>query len=74
MVPEYDFDEVPDFTFDDDHLFKGSSMDSFMDDIPFGPPPEIDEEPCFDVELPFDMPLLMQCDVKKELDFFDGNA
>ncbi|KAI3464100.1 hypothetical protein Pfo_020763 [Paulownia fortunei] len=73
MVPEYDFDEVPEFTFDDDNLFKGSSMDSFMDDIPLGPPPEIDDKPCFDVELPFDMPPLMQCDVKKDLDSFDGN-
>ncbi|KAI3454484.1 hypothetical protein Pfo_011147 [Paulownia fortunei] len=65
MVPDYDFDEVPDFSFHDDH-----SMDSFIDDIPNGPPPQVDDEPCFDVELPFYMPPLMQFEVKKELDFF----
>ncbi|KAL8520615.1 hypothetical protein ACS0TY_011234 [Phlomoides rotata] len=73
-VPEYNFDEVPDFTLDDDdNLFQGSNMDSFLDDIQLGPPLEI-EEPCFDVELSFDMPPLMQCEAKTEFGFFDGNA
>ncbi|KAL6541970.1 hypothetical protein OROGR_011456 [Orobanche gracilis] len=66
IVPEYDFGDVPEFTFNDDHLFGGEiCMDSLMDDIQVGAPPEI--------ELPFDMPPLMQCDVMKELDSFDGD-
>ncbi|KAL6567311.1 hypothetical protein OROGR_000979 [Orobanche gracilis] len=66
IVPEYDFGDVPEFTFNDDHLFGGDSrMDSLMDDIQVGAPPQI--------ELPFDMPPLMQCDVMKELDSFDGD-
>ncbi|KAL6509624.1 hypothetical protein OROGR_022934 [Orobanche gracilis] len=66
IVPaEYDFGDVPEFTFNEDHLFGDSSrMDSLMDDIQVGAPPQI--------ELPFDMPPLMQCDVMKELDSFDG--
>lgn len=48
-VPEYNFDDVPDFTLDDDNLFQGSNMDSFLD---LDPPSGI-EEPCFDVEFGF---------------------
>ncbi|PIN21529.1 Transcription factor, Myb superfamily [Handroanthus impetiginosus] len=79
-VPEVDFTPadriVPDFTFDeftfdddddddDDDIFIGSSMDTFMNDIQ-------KNEAGFDVELPFDMPPLMQCEVKEELDGFMG--
>ncbi|KAL7138983.1 hypothetical protein ABFS83_09G020000 [Erythranthe nasuta] len=45
QMPE--FDDVADFDFDEDHM----SIGSFMDDI--------GDEPCFDLELPFDMPPLM---------------
>ncbi|KAL3824843.1 hypothetical protein ACJIZ3_020872 [Penstemon smallii] len=56
---EYDFDdEIPDFTFDDDddHLIEGVL------------PRVVEDEPCLDVQLPFDIPPLMMCEVKKELD------
>ncbi|KAK6143236.1 hypothetical protein DH2020_023584 [Rehmannia glutinosa] len=55
LVTEYDFDEIPEFTFDDDdgddHMFKGSSMDTFIDDIPLGPL-EADDIQCLNGELP----------------------
>lgn len=72
MVQEYGFDEIQDLTFDDGSLFTGSSIDVFMDDM-VGLPSEIDDMQCFDSEFPFDMPLLMQSDEKKELDC-RGNA
>ncbi|KAL1554162.1 transcription factor MYB98-like [Salvia divinorum] len=70
MVQEYEFDEIQDLTFDDDSLFTGSRIDMLMDD---GLPYEIDDGQCFDAGLPLDMPPLMQCGVKKELDFH-GNV
>ncbi|KAK4489035.1 hypothetical protein RD792_004828 [Penstemon davidsonii] len=53
---------VPAYEFDDDddHLFEGRSMDSVLD-----------YQPCFDMELPFDLPPLMHFEVKNELDYFD---
>ncbi|KAG8378866.1 hypothetical protein BUALT_Bualt07G0029200 [Buddleja alternifolia] len=70
MVPKYEFDEVPEFTFYNDQVFERSSMDSLIDDLPNGATHEIDDEACFDVELPFDLPSLME--VKKELDILMG--
>ncbi|CAI9787306.1 unnamed protein product [Fraxinus pennsylvanica] len=67
-VPDYDFGEVPEFTLDD-KLFEGSSIDSFMEDISGGSP-KIDEK-CFDIELPFDVPPLMQFEGKKEFDLME---
>ncbi|XP_073298532.1 uncharacterized protein [Primulina huaijiensis] len=68
MVPEYDFDEIPEFSFDDDHdLFDDRGMESFIGDIPRDQFSEIDDVMCFDVELPFDL----HSEVKKEVDFFD---
>ncbi|KAG8388584.1 hypothetical protein BUALT_Bualt02G0140700 [Buddleja alternifolia] len=60
MGHDYDFDEIPEFDFDDDDHdpFEGSNMESYMDDIPVGPPSEID-----DGELPFDMPPYL-CNLK----------
>ncbi|GFP79916.1 transcription factor myb98 [Phtheirospermum japonicum] len=69
MVPEYDFGNVSEFTCNDNHLFKDGSMDSLMDDIQIN---EIGDNQCCDVDLPFDMPLLAQYDLMKELDSFDG--
>lgn len=69
MVQEFGFDEVQDLIFNDDHLFSGRSIEAFMDDMSVGLPSEIDNDQCFDVELPFDMSPLMQCEVKEELDF-----
>ncbi|KAK6123477.1 hypothetical protein DH2020_042783 [Rehmannia glutinosa] len=53
VLPNYDFDEVPhDFPFHDDRI----GIDTFIDDMPRGYPHEVDDdEPCFDVELPFDI-------------------
>ncbi|KAK6144858.1 hypothetical protein DH2020_021678 [Rehmannia glutinosa] len=46
-LPQYDFDEIVEFTFDDENIFRGSSVDSFTDDISLGPPPEIDDKTVF---------------------------
>lgn len=55
----YEMDDVPDF--------------SFMDDFGGDPPPlQVRDEPCFQMELPFDMPALMQHGVKEDLDFAMG--
>ncbi|KAL2482501.1 transcription factor MYB [Forsythia ovata] len=67
-VPDYDFDEVPEFTLDD-KVFEGSSIDSLMEDISGGSL-KMDEK-CFDIGLPFDMPPLMQFEGKKELDLME---
>ncbi|KAK4427128.1 Transcription factor [Sesamum alatum] len=48
MVQEFELDEVPEFTFDDD------------------------DDDHFDVELLPDMPQLMHCEGRKEVDFFGG--
>ncbi|GFP92363.1 transcription factor myb98 [Phtheirospermum japonicum] len=69
MVQDYEFDEVPDFNFH----YDDQSFDSFMNDTPKGVRLEGDDKLSFDVELPFDVPPLMQYEVKKEVDFFhDG--
>ncbi|KAL2465364.1 Transcription factor [Abeliophyllum distichum] len=67
-VPDYDFDEVPEFTLDD-KFFEGSSIDSLMEDISGGSL-KMDEN-CFDIGLPFDMPPLVQFEGKKELDLME---
>ncbi|CAA0836128.1 Transcription factor MYB98 [Striga hermonthica] len=72
-VSEYGFADVSEFTFNDYHLFRDNNMESLMEDIRIGGPSEIDEHKCCDVVLPFDIPLLMECDVMKEIDSFDGN-
>ncbi|KAG6384518.1 hypothetical protein SASPL_155652 [Salvia splendens] len=70
MVQEYEFDEIQALTFDDDSLFTGSSINMLMDDaIPY----EIDDGQCYGAGLPLVIPPLMQCGVKKELDFH-GNV
>ncbi|XP_073140577.1 uncharacterized protein [Henckelia pumila] len=69
MVREYDFDEIPEFSFDDDHdLFDDRGMESFIGDIPRDHLSEIDDDLYFDVELPFDL----HSGVKKEVGFFDN--
>ncbi|XP_073041746.1 uncharacterized protein [Primulina eburnea] len=67
MVPEYDFDEIPEFSFDDDHdLIDDRGMESFIGDIQRGHLSEIDDDLCFDVELSFDLH-----SGAKEVGFFD---
>nr|AGN52041.1 MYB-related transcription factor [Salvia miltiorrhiza]AGN52151.1 MYB-related transcription factor [Salvia miltiorrhiza] len=64
MLQEYGIDEVQDLTFDNDSLFTESSID-----MPVGLPYEFDDGQCFDAGFPLDIPPLMQCGVKQELDF-----
>lgn len=61
LVPDYDFNEVPDFDLDVEKLFEGNnSIDNFFDDK------------SFDVEMVnCDVGSLMQCEVKKELDLVE---
>ncbi|KAK9278152.1 hypothetical protein L1049_027711 [Liquidambar formosana] len=68
LVPDYDFDEVPDFSFDED-IFGESSVDSLLDEMPCGAP--VGDEKNFEIEMPLDVTSLMEYEVKKEIDLVE---
>ncbi|XP_007036240.2 PREDICTED: transcription factor MYB98 [Theobroma cacao] len=65
LVPEYDFNEVPDFCFDEKLLQESCSIDSLLDEIPSAPPNVAGAAD------PVDMALVMKNEVKKELDLVE---
>lgn len=78
LVPDFDFNEFPDFDFDfDEKLFEGSSIDALLEDLPSASAPVVDENfNSFDqLAMPYDdeMPsfISMHCDGKKELDLME---
>ncbi|XP_073273339.1 LOW QUALITY PROTEIN: transcription factor MYB98-like [Primulina huaijiensis] len=71
MVRGYDFDEIPEFSFDDDHdLIDDRGIESFIGDITSGHLSEIDDDLCFEVELLFDL----HSGVEEEVGFFDKDV
>ncbi|KAJ7956230.1 Myb family transcription factor [Quillaja saponaria] len=87
LVPNYNFNEVPDFCFDQNMFQEGYSIDSLLDDIPCTP--SVDEKeseakmaPCgsvvngddkhFETEMQEqEMAPMMGCEVKKEMDLVE---
>lgn len=68
LVPEYDFNEVPDFSFDEKLLHESCSLDSLLDDIPSAPvAADAADDKRFDIDVPVDM----VPEVKKELDLVE---
>ncbi|XVF50325.1 hypothetical protein PTKIN_Ptkin04bG0087700 [Pterospermum kingtungense] len=70
LVPEYDFNEVPDFSFDEKLLQESCSLDSLLDDIPSAPVANAADghpDKSFDIDVPVDMVPT----VKKELDLVE---
>lgn len=81
VVPDYDFSEVPEFSFDEKLFEASTSIDSFMDNLP--PPAadpgrpfidhdhhdDDDEKGFCSSKMPNDQ--LMPCEVKKELDLME---
>ena len=61
VVPSYDYEEVPDFSFDANIFQENCSIDSILNQMS-SPPPTDDHD---------DMASLMQCEVKKEMDLED---
>ncbi|KAL6964409.1 hypothetical protein U1Q18_035464 [Sarracenia purpurea var. burkii] len=68
LVPNFDFNEVPDFAFSE-NMFDDSSIDSLLDQMPC---PAVDDGKSFDLEVSLDnMASFMQCEVKKEIDLVE---
>ncbi|KAJ7945857.1 Myb family transcription factor [Quillaja saponaria] len=87
LVVNYDFNEVLDFCFDENMFQEGYSIDSLLDDIPCAPSVDEKRlegkmEACgsvgnvddnnFGMEMqPEEMPPMMECEVKKEMDLVE---
>ncbi|XP_075663377.1 transcription factor MYB98-like [Castanea sativa] len=69
LVPNYDFNEVPDFCFDENMFQESCSIDSLLDDMHCAP--VVVDENDFDMDIPVDMTPVVDCDVKKELDLVE---
>ena len=61
VVPCYDYEEVPDFSFDANIFQENCNIDSLLNQMS-SPPPVDDHD---------DMPSLMQCEVRKEMDLVE---
>jgi len=76
---DYDFNEVPDFSFDGNMFQESCSIDSILDDMPGAPIADHDEkmpfgDPVVDDENHFEMdmtPVVVEWEVKKELDLVE---
>ncbi|KAK2967164.1 hypothetical protein RJ640_005208, partial [Escallonia rubra] len=72
LVPDYDFDEIPEFAMDEQLLECSGNVDSILDDMAFPPSPP----PCamelmmmpYDIDMPSSE---LDCEVKKELDLME---
>ena len=74
LVPEYDFNEVPDFSFDEKLLQESCSIDSLLDEIPSALVADAaDDHPekSFEMDVPVDMTPVMGPAVKKDLDLVE---
>ncbi|KAK2663746.1 hypothetical protein Ddye_002320 [Dipteronia dyeriana] len=79
LVPEFDFNDVPDFNFDDKLFQESCSIDSLIDEIPCAP--IVDHDKSLEIlELPLDDDnvhdeedpvLVIETEVKKELDLVE---
>ncbi|XP_023929442.1 transcription factor MYB98 [Quercus suber] len=69
LVPNYDFNEVPDFYFDENMFQESCSIDSLLDDMHCAP--VVVDKNDFDMDIPVDMTPVVDCDVKKELDLVE---
>ncbi|XWS37493.1 hypothetical protein CRYUN_Cryun19dG0047600 [Craigia yunnanensis] len=71
LVPEYEFNEVPDFSFDEKLLQESCSIDSFLDEIPSAPVAEAADNHPDQKSFEIDVPVDMAPAVKKELDLVE---
>ncbi|KAJ0106724.1 hypothetical protein Patl1_18048 [Pistacia atlantica] len=76
FVQDFDFNEVPDFDFDDDKLFEENcSIDSLIEQMPCDPvvvDDDDDDEKSFEMELPIlDVAPVIESQVKKDLDLVE---
>ncbi|XWS60740.1 hypothetical protein CRYUN_Cryun07bG0061700 [Craigia yunnanensis] len=74
LVPEYDFNEVPDFSFDEKLLQESCNIDSLLDEIPSAPVADADDdhpEKTFEMDVPVDMAPVIGPAVKKDLDLVE---
>lgn len=68
VVPNYDYEEVPDFSFDANIFQENCSIDSLLNEMSSAPPHGGDEMGSMP---PLDISSLMQCEVKKEMDLVE---
>ncbi|XP_022735616.1 transcription factor MYB98-like [Durio zibethinus] len=74
LVPEYDFNEVPDFSFDEKLLQESCSIDSLLDEIHSATAADVADnqiEKSFEMDVSVDMSPVMGLSVKKELDLVE---
>ncbi|KAJ9677762.1 hypothetical protein PVL29_022634 [Vitis rotundifolia] len=69
VVPNFDYEEVPDFSFDANIFQENCSIDSLLNEMSSAP---TGDEKGIEMEnMPLDMASLLQCEVKKEMDLVE---